>query len=385
MNTIIILEEYANKFIKELKRFDYEISGTDFIWKVLFKDQKEKWRYAFVTKYQNTYYINNIEGELGTLEVNLGKSVKIIDAGTFSEPRQFYPDEPMMKEWTDLIIFANKWLKFIEKDWIKANKLVITEYPFEYRYGTVPNRLITESLLDVYRIDNKLGKAWTRKLVRLVEKGYCRKNENFVMKTMTTARYFDYCKIAYNAVLTKASEKDKALSGEEMYRRYADGRHEGLLDINPDSEKEFADWIDSNHPKRSIGGHPWEIIRGGNTTHIDLIVRRPSYYQNEGFVVELRGESFIRLVETLKMFLAIYNASLPVTISNSENIRKRLLCQDNIGIVPEHNSLHRANQHFEKSEDVFEVMHYHDLGRYKRKITPFIRWEALPVLKLKNI
>ena len=178
---------------------------------------------------------------------------------------------------------------------------------------------------------------------------------------------------------------DKSLSGEEMYRLYADGRHEGLLDIDPDSEQEFADWIDGKHPKKSGGGHPWEIKRGGNTTHINLSVRRSSLYRKDGFTVELRGESLGRMVETMKMLLAIYDASLPVTIANPESVRKRLLCQDNVGIVPKYSSLHRANQHFKSSEDVFDVVYYDDLGRFKRRITPFIRWEALPVLKLRNI
>jgi hypothetical protein len=41
-----------------------------------------------------------------------------------------------------------------------------------------------------------------------------------------------------------------------MYERYADGRHEGLLDIDGDSAQAFADWIDGTHPKRGCGGHP---------------------------------------------------------------------------------------------------------------------------------
>jgi hypothetical protein len=131
-----------------------------------------------------------------------------------------------------------------------------------------------------------------------------------------------------------------------MYSRYADGRHEGLLDIDPASEQEFADWIDGKHPKRSVGGHPWEIKRGGNTTHIDLTVSRPFSYRQEGFKVELRGESIGRMVETMRMFLAIHEAKLPVSIVNPEGVRKRLLAQDNIGIIPSYASLHRANQHF---------------------------------------
>jgi hypothetical protein len=61
--------------------------------------------------------------------------------------------------------------------------------------------------------------------------------------------------------------------------------------------------------------------------------------------------------------------------------RKWLLAQDNIGIVPCYRWLHRANQRFGKDEDVYDVMHYDDLGRFKRRIRPFIVWEPLPVLR----
>jgi hypothetical protein len=165
-----------------------------------------------------------------------------------------------------------------------------------------------------------------------------------------------------------------------MYRLYADGRHEGLLEIAPDSEQEFADWIDGSHPKRTVGGHPWEIKRGGNNTHIDLSVSRPSPYRKERFTVELRAESTGRLAETVRMFLAIHEAGLPVSIAHPDAVRKRLLAQDNIGIVPSYASLHRANQHFRPTDDVFDVLHYDDLGRFKRRATPFITWEPLPIL-----
>ena len=62
-------------------------------------------------------------------------------------------------------------------------------------------------------------------------------------------------------------------------------------------------------------------------------------------------------------------------------MRKRLLALDNIGIVPDYASLHRANQRFGESQTVFDVMHYNDLGRFKRRIAPFISWEPLPILK----
>ena len=381
----MLLEEHTCQFLKELERFDYTLSSTDHVWNILFKNHTEKWSYIHIVKYRKTFYISHIAGDCGTLEVEPKKSIKVMDSGEFSYSRSFYENEPLIEKWAHIIASARKWLRVVKKNWIKANKLIQEEYPLNYRYGTVYNSLIRESLPDIYRLDKELGKAGTRKLIRLVEDNFFMRSENTVAESMTTAKYFKYCKIAYIAGQRRDDKVDKSLSGEEMYRLYADGRHEGLLDIDPNSEQEFADWIDGKHPKKSGGGHPWEIKRGGNTTHINLSVRRSSLYRKDGFTVELRGESLGRMVETMKMLLAIYDASLPVTIANPESVRKRLLCQDNVGIVPKYSSLHRANQHFKSSEDVFDVVYYDDLGRFKRRITPFIRWEALPVLKLRNI
>jgi hypothetical protein len=287
--------------------------------------------------------------------------------------------------WEPLIASARKWLRVARKDWIKANQRIQAEYPLRYRYGVVPNALIRASLPDVYCLDKELGKDKTWKVVRLIEDGFFLKAENTEVSSLTVDEYFGYCRIAYMAGTRKEEVVDESLSGREMYKRYADGRHEGLLDIDPASEQEFADWIDGRHPKRGRGGHPWEIKRGGNTTHIDLTVSRPSPYRQEGFKIELRGESTGRMVETMRMFLAIHEAKLPIGIADPEGVRKRLLAQDNIGIIPSYASMHRANQHFRQDEDVFDVMHYDDLGRFKRRITPFITWEPLPVLKPRDV
>lgn len=380
----MLLEEHIYQFLKELQRFDYTLSGIDHIWKILFKNHADKWNYLHVNKYRKIFYISHIDGNCGTLEVEPKKSLKIMDSGGFSASRPFYENEHLLDEWTYIITAVYKWLKVVKKNWIKANRQIQLEYPLNYRYGTVSNSLIRESLPDIYRLDEEFGKARTRKLATLIEDGFFTRSENSVIESMTAAKYFEYCKIAYITGQRRDDKVDKSLSGEEMYRLYADGRHEGLLDIDPNSEPEFADWIDGKHSMRSRGGHPWEIKRGGNTTHIDLSVYRPSLSREDGFVVELRGESIGRMVETMKMLLAINDASLPITISNPESVRKRLLGQDNIGIIPKYSSLHRANQHFNSSEDVFDVMYYDDLGRYKRRISPFVRWEALPLLKLRN-
>ena len=369
--------------VKELGDFSYELSALDHVWNILFPDKGEKWHHLHVNKYKHAFYITHVDGGGGSLEVEQKKGVRAMDSmGTPSYSVENHGQ--LATVWETLIESARKWLKVARKDWIKANKRIQVEYPLRYRYGVAPNALIRASLPDVYRLDKELGKGRTWKLVRLVEDGFFLKTENTEVSSMTAADYFQYCRIAYIAGKRKEETVDESLSGREMYSRYADGRHEGLLDIDPASGQEFADWIDGKHPKRKGGGHPWEIKRGGNTTHIDLTVSRPSSYRQEGFKVELRGESIVRMVETMRMFLAIHEAKFPISIANPEGVRKRLLAQDNIGFIPFFASLHRANQHFSQDEDVFDVMHFDDLGRFKRRMTPFVTWEPLPILKPRD-
>jgi hypothetical protein len=375
-------EDAVHAFLKELDHFDYDLSCVDLVWDLIFPDSKGKWYHVHVTKNRHTFYISHIDGNSCTLEAVPKKSVQVMGSLGFSSYEDGSDDPTGM--WGPMIASARSWLKTVKKNWIKANKRIQELYPLNRRFGIVPNSLIRASLADIYRLDKELGKAKSRKFIRLVEEGYFHKENNIIVESMTAKDYFDYCKIAYIAGRRKDDYVDESLSGREMYKRYADGRHEGLLDIDANSKQEFSDWIDGKYPKRMSGGHPWEIKRGGNTTHIDLSVSRPSFYRKEGFKIELGVDSISRLKETIQMFLAICNASFPISIANSEGIRKRLLAQDNIGIIPCYDSLHRANQHFRENQHVYDVLHYDNLGRYKRRITPFITWEPLPILKPKD-
>jgi hypothetical protein len=376
-------EDALYVFLKELGHFDYSMSSVDLIWNLIFPDSEGKWNHVRVTKYRGTFYISHIDGNSCTLEVKPKKNVRAMQSFGFSSHEDGFDDPAGV--WEPMMASTRKWLKSVRKDWIRANKRMLEEYPLNRRFGIVPNSLIRASLTDIYRLDKELGKAKSRKFIRLVEGGYFLEEKNTILESMTAKDYFDYCRIAYIAGRRKDDYADESLSGREMYTRYADGRHEGLLDIDDNSKEEFSQWIDGKHSKRTSGGHPWEIKRGGNTTHIDLSVSRPTLYRKDAFKIELRGASIARLVETIEMFLTIHDASRPISIADPEGIRKRLLAQDNIGIVPCYESLHRAEQHFREDQDVYDVLYYDDLGRYKRRITPFITWETLPVLKLTDI
>lgn len=369
-------------FLKELECFEYALSCLDRIWNVYFPNRPGQWNHLQVTKYGNTFFLVLIDGELPGLEVGPGKKIGVMDAfGNCTRPFLHDRDDAA---WEAMLESACAWLKKVEKDWIRANRQAQLEYPLDRRYGIVPHSLVRASLQDWFRIDEEIGKRRCRKFIRLVEDGYFLGDRNTTVDSMSAGDFFDYCRIAYVAARRKDENMDGALTGREMYERYADGRHEGLLDIDENSREEFADWIDGRHPKRGGGGHPWEIKRGGNTTHINLAVYRPPYGEKKGYRIELCGASFTRMAETVKMFLALAEASKPIGIADPEGIRNRLLARDNIGIVPGHNMLHRASQRFPKHQQVYDVLHYRTLGRFKRRLDPFIVWEPLPVLRPKS-
>ncbi len=374
-------ESNLYNFLRELQYFEYRIECLDKIWEIIFPNQKDKYSHIRVTKYREVYYLIHIDGKNCTLEVTPRKSVGVMES--FS--RTSYDDgrHDPAAVWNEVIINASKWLQRVKKDWIKANRQMHESYPLNCRFGIVPNSLIRASMSDFYQIDKELGKDKTKKFINLVECGHFLGDKNSIRESMSADDFFDYCKLAYIAGQREDENVDQSLSGRELYKRYADGRDEGLLSIHANSKEEFADWIDGNHKFKSGGGHPWEIKRGGNTTHISLYVSRPSY-SKEGFKIQLRGASIGRLKETICMFLAIHDAGLPITIDNPEGIRKRLIAEDNIGIMPSYCSLHRGNQHFHKDQHVFDVLHFDDLGKYKRRIKPFVTWEQLPILRPKH-
>ena len=112
-----------------------------------------------------------------------------------------------------------------------------------------------------------------------------------------------------------------------QYFKHADGRDSGLGEIDPDSPTEFSTWY---HDSNRHGGHPWEVCRGGNSTHIDLYV----VADNDGYSLRVAGSSTWRSVEAIKFFLALHRAGLPVVISQAELLKSRLLGMEKVGIVP---------------------------------------------------
>ena len=338
-------------------------------WRLMFSNGKTKWYYLVISIYQDVYYI--IEG------IN-SETIEIKKDGSLNKESKY--GETMDTDWVSIFNLAIEYIETVKKNWLAAYTKLNNTFPYKYRTGIIQHSIVRHYCKDIRRVDEELGVKKTNAFIKLVESGKPSNYDTGIVTNLTANKFFEYCKVAYLNSNLKLNAAQKALTGRALYKIFADGRHEGLLDIKQNSVLEFKQWINGKHPKRDTGGHPWEILRGGNTTHIALYVSKNEYGENNSYKITLQGGAINRLAETLKIYLALFNADLPVFINEPKEIRNRLLGQDVIGIVPEYESLHRANQNFDR-EDVHDVMHLFDFKNHQKKIISLASWDLLPCLK----
>jgi len=358
------------QFLQQLQHFQYHLD-TDPTWQIIFSNGKRKWYHLQISYYDGVYYIYDL---INNYTIGIDPLNKKIEP---TNEQISFTKVVTHKEWAGIFTLANNWLQKVAADWITTNAFVLKNYPLIYRKGTVPSAIIQNYFGQFKKLHSKVGSRSSKLFCMLAATNKIGEYDNKVVEKLCVTTYFEYCKIAYSAIGVNV----KNISGKKLYETYADNRHEGLLDIDPDSEKEFTQWIDKKHPKRTSGGHPWEIMRGGNVSNIQLNVHRPLYGDKSKFVIEIYPTGNSRLAETIKMFLAIYKAGLPINITNAVFIRQQLLSLDNYAIIPEYESLHRANQQFAKEEKISEIMHWYSIKKQQAKILPFITWKPLPLLQ----
>ena len=93
------------------------------------------------------------------------------------------------------------------------------------------------------------------------------------------------------------------------------------------------------------------MCRGGNSTHISLYVR----CDNEGFYLSLAGSSYGRSTETIKFYLALCRAELPVIINDGETLIERVKGTEKVGVVPQGIIPKYCNSYF-PNEDIISFM-----------------------------
>ena len=200
------------------------------------------------------------------------------------------------------------------------------------------------------------------------------------IKSFTANDYFKACALGYKV----CGKNTEGMSPAEMYLKYSDGRDEGLTGtghgLNEGPGIDFDDpeaWNEWYFGKRG-GGHPWEIIPGGTSTHMDLFVCHDEHHigylyrigkiteeeynkrkVSAGFYYRIEGKH--RPFEAVNFYVALSAAGLPVVLDDAEEIMARFDGSDYIGIVP-HDTPTRYCENLFPSEygNVIDFMHIYD-------------------------
>lgn len=270
-----------------------------------------------------------------------------------------------------LIEKVNKIIGMMKKD--EYNDYISKNLSYSKRYGT-----ITRS--DYYKIYEQERESYLKdiskneikefeKLIKMQsdEKEIEDKLESFTANDFYSACYLGYAENKYEDV--------QKYSPKEAYYKYADGRDEDLKDIDIDSEEEFFKWY---FDKNKFGGHPWEVCRGGNSTHIDLGVRN----KDGKWYYFLRGKSWNRSIETIKFYLALRRKGLPVFLEDAQEILNRLLGKDKIGIVPDFVIPRYCESNF-PNEKILDFMHL-PYDENKAKMIQYAKWRDIEKQYLKQ-
>lgn len=188
------------------------------------------------------------------------------------------------------------------------------------------------------------------------------------LPAMTANDFFRFCAMGYAENRYKGCE----LTPKEQYYLHADGRDEGLRDIDADDPDAFHAWL---HDRSRGGGHPWEVCRGGNSTHVSL----HPMDDNDGYYLVLAGDAWTRTIETVKFYLALTRADVPVYLREAQTLAERLAETEWIGIVPEGVMPAYCGNWF-PNEHIIDYMNlpYDD----REKFLPFCVWYDEEPIKL---
>lgn len=281
----------------------------------------------------------------------------------------------------DLIIIVKDIINKMEND--EYNSYIEETLDKRLRYGTITRKdyyKLFEDIRDEYLENlsqdeiNKFEK-YVKCQLNLPENPSIKWKPSFEigrLEKVNAKDFYNCCLIGYNA---NKYDKHEGLTAKESYYKYADGRDEGLRDINENSYEEFMKWF---HDEARGGGHPWEVCRGGNSTHISLYVGE----DEKGFYYGISGKSYGRSIETIKFYNALKDANVPVYLCDAEELLNRVLEKDKIGIVPDY-TITRYQESSFKNDKIIDFVHLDD--EKEKEMIKLAKWEELEKVYLKLV
>lgn len=349
-------EEYKKEEIVET----YE--QFERLWIDYYPDEK-KWYKFTASKYQEELFF--------FFDSKLIISIKETEE---PEKERKYVDNDIYKFLTWLFYRVKKETEKLKQNVETYNRYLEKSLSYHKRFGRIKRKDFWDNIGDnAIRLDERLGAEKIDKLRKFVDESK-EHESSAIVPQMTADDYFNYCEICYNAN-DYFKESSKGLSPKEKYIRMADGRDAGLRSIESNSQKAFHNWY---HGGERLGAHPWEICRGGNSTHISLFA---SHIENR-WSLSLAGSSVARVEETVKMAVALYEKNIPFILDKAEAILHMVTGIDYIGIVPDYIFPRYCHGYFPEDDGIIDFM---QLGFEENKtIISNAYWYPLEKIAINN-
>ena len=254
----------------------------------------------------------------------------------------------------------------------RYEKEIIDELPYYMKTGTV-NRAVVWKALHGKPLNSDYAEfdfPSMKRFMELAEASDLSKTSER-LEEMTADLFFKCCYAGYE----KNGYDIKGLTPKEAYDKYADGRDGGLMEIDEESPEAFRSWYDDTN---RYGGHPWEVCRGGNSTHVSLYICKDRQKGDYYFVVDGRSES--RFIEAINFYLAIKDMKLPVVLNDSSLLLARLKGEENLGIVPRGVIPRYCEGRF-PNEEIHSFMNiYED----EEAIVPYVKWQKVDMPEVED-
>jgi hypothetical protein len=324
------------------------------LWKAEYPEQIQ-WRRFSVVRYRERLFFG-----LGKLHFNVD-----LESGRFSEIDVTQDEPGKLVSWL-MTATAAEARRFLEEPQT-YNDEIARDLPLGKRFGRIRRRKLWEASPEFHRHDEELGQDKLEHFGRIVRA----MDDTGTVPTMTLAGFLEACRICY---LANDYERIKPeMTPRQMYRAMADNRDDGLLEVSSDDPEAFSRW----YRERQLGGHPWEICRGGNRTHISLYAMP----LDDGWQFRLAGFSDARAVETARMSVALAERGLPVVLDRREEMLRMLTGEDFVGIVPDDLSLGYNHGDFPAEDRIHSFLHLYMIEEVCDPLPEGIFWYPLEKLE----
>lgn len=332
------------------------LDKTDVVWQCPWlrtEGRKTEWHRVTVQLYNGTAYVGF--GARNSWNLNLGTG--LFGGINIGEERKGFDPGGRFMRW--FLAALEKEIKRFLAGPEKYNHFVEKSLPYRFRVGKILRKNLWVKKDEKYFVRDELRSKGINEFEQTVRD--CLKPA--LQKEMTSGEFLRLCALAYDAIFPK----ERRLTPLEKYRRHADGRDDGLLDLDSKDPEAFRAWMKSNR----FGGHPWEVVRGGNSTHIDLA---PMEAESGGWQIFLRGHSTVCAAQTIKMANALHRAGIRLELAEKDYLLQMARGEDWVGIVPEDTDTTYCHSLFEEYGD--RILGFMHLGESERNKSIFkkIQW-----------